>query len=430
MLSSLKNSRIIRGFVATLLGSGASKLILVIATFYCTNKLSQLGFGEFSFIRNTLNTILCICALNFTSLCTKFTAEAYKDFRSYFKLAILFIFSLAICVVTGVVLLFLTDDQLEAIIGSRNIVPYFRIIGALLPVFLLQPLIEGVLRGIMKFKLIGILQTASSLCFFVFVAIGIHIDGVGGAIIGMLCYYLLYSLLSIAVLVKQVRLMRILRFSLNFKKHDLTVLGTMIVPVFLMSFVEAPINWWAQVLLVKYDTMASVGAMTAILQIRNLLMLIPSYFFSTFMAFAAKMRAEGDMMNYFSKFDRIGIYIFLASIFMLLIFAFLGEFLLSLYGKEYVSSHFALIIALVALPLMLLSNLLKINMVVMEKQRLILLISIIWNLGFIAALYALLNNNIDGTQAYYYAQGIGIILMFVISFYYYLKDKRRYYEKV
>lgn len=430
MLSSLKNSRIIRGFVATMLGSGASKLILVIATFYCTNKLSQLEFGEFSFIRNTLNTILCICALNFTSLCTKFTAEAYKDFHSYFKLAILFIFSLVICVAVGVVLLILTDDQLEAITGSRSIVSYFRIIGALLPVFLLQPLIEGVLRGIMKFKLIGILQTVSSLFFFIFIAIGIHIDGVGGAIIGMLCYYLLYSLLSIAVLVKQVKLMRILRFSLNFKKHDLTVLGTMIVPVFLMSFVEAPINWWAQVLLAKYDTMASVGAMTAILQIRNLLMLIPSYFFSTFMAFAAKMRTEGDMGNYFSKFDRIGIYIFIASIFMLLIFVFCGEFVLSLYGKEYVSSQFALIIALASLPLLLLSNLLKINMIVMEKQRLILLISIIWNLGFIAALYMLLNNNIDGTQAYYYAQGIGIILMFVISFCYYLKDKRRYYEKV
>lgn len=429
MLSSLKNSRIIRGFVATMLGSGASKLILVIATFYCTNKLSQLEFGEFSFIRNTLNTILCICALNFTSLCTKFTAEAYKNFRSYFKLAILFIFSLAVCVVVGIVLLLLTEDQLEAIIGSRNIVPYFRIIGVLLPVFLLQPLIEGVLRGIMKFNLIGILQTVSSLFFFIFIATGIHIDGVKGAIIGMLCYYLLYSLLSIVILVKQVQLMRIMRLSLKFKKCDLTVLGTMIIPVFLMSFVEAPVNWWAQVLLAKYDTMASVGAMTAILQIRNLLMLIPSYFFSTFMAFAAKMRAEGDARNYFSKFDRIGIYFFISSILILLIFVFCGEFVLSLYGKEYVSSQLALIVALASLPLLLLSNLLKINMVVMEKQRLILLISIIWNLGFIAALYMLLNNSIDGTQAYYYAQGIGIILMFVISFYYYLKDKRRYYEK-
>ena len=68
MLDRFVNSRLLRGFIVTLLGSGSSKIILVLTTFYATNNLSLLEFGEFSFIRNTLNTILCICALNFSDL--------------------------------------------------------------------------------------------------------------------------------------------------------------------------------------------------------------------------------------------------------------------------------------------------------------------------------------------------------------------------
>ena len=33
----INNSKLIKGFVATILGSGASKVILVLATFLCSN---------------------------------------------------------------------------------------------------------------------------------------------------------------------------------------------------------------------------------------------------------------------------------------------------------------------------------------------------------------------------------------------------------
>lgn len=63
--SKFENSQLFSSFIFTLGGSGISKLLLIVATFYCSNTLSELEFGEFSFVRNTLNMILCICALNF-----------------------------------------------------------------------------------------------------------------------------------------------------------------------------------------------------------------------------------------------------------------------------------------------------------------------------------------------------------------------------
>ena len=203
----------------------------------------------------------------------------------------------------------------------------------------------------------------------------------------------------------------------------------MIIPVFLMSFIEAPITWWAQVLLAKYDTMKSIGEMTVILQIRNVIMIIPSYFFSTFMTFAAKMRAERDYVNYFSRFNLIGIFIFISSIIVIVIFCICGKYILTLYGKEYVDCLLAFIVAMSALPFLLLSNLLKINMVVMEQQKNILLISVIWNLGFIFSLYVLLSNNVESVLSYFYAQGIGIIIMFLMGTYYYLQNRNKYEVK-
>ena len=203
----------------------------------------------------------------------------------------------------------------------------------------------------------------------------------------------------------------------------------MIIPVFLMSFIEAPITWWAQVLLAKYDTMKSIGEMTVILQIRNVIMIIPSYFFSTFMTFAAKMRAERNYVNYFSRFNLIGIFIFVSSIIVVVAFCICGEYILTLYGKEYENCLLAFIVAMSTLPFLLLSNLLKINMVVMEQQKNILLISVVWNLGFIFSLYVLLLNNIESVLSYFYAQGIGIIIMFSMEIYCYLQNRKKYEVK-
>ena len=44
MLDRFVNSRLLRGFIVTLLGSGSSKIILVLTTFYATNNLSLLEF--------------------------------------------------------------------------------------------------------------------------------------------------------------------------------------------------------------------------------------------------------------------------------------------------------------------------------------------------------------------------------------------------
>ena len=141
MLNKLQNSPIARGFTLTILGSGLSKLIIIILTFYCTNRLTKSEFGEYSLLRNTLNMVLCVCALNFSSLCTKFTVEIKTSLDSYYRLLILTAFSLSVCTLLGFFLILLPSNFLESVIGTSNLNSYVKIIGLLLPALMFQPLI-------------------------------------------------------------------------------------------------------------------------------------------------------------------------------------------------------------------------------------------------------------------------------------------------
>lgn len=238
----MNSSHLFRSFLATVAGSGVSKIILVIATFVCSNMLGKMEFGELSFVRNTLNMILCICALNFSALCTKFTTEAKTSVVSLHRLFLLFAFSFTICLVIGGFLIITPEEILLSLLSTNTVVKFFKIIGVLLPIFMLQPLIEGVLRGLKKFKLIGILQTTSSVFYLGAVSLGVLLGDLNGALIGVISYYALYSIVSLCILQY--------KYHISNRIHLITgawqekgALYTMVIPLFLMSFIDAPVMW-------------------------------------------------------------------------------------------------------------------------------------------------------------------------------------------
>ena len=214
--SRVKGSSLINSFFVTLLGSGMSKFILVAATFYCTNMLTKAEFGEFSFVRNTLAMILTICASNFSSLCTKFATEATTSVASVQRLFLLFVFSLILCTLAGLMLEVLPAHTLQMILGGGDSIDYFRVCGLLMPVFMLQPLIEGVLRGLMKFKLIGYIQVATSVLYVIVIAIGIEMGRAYGAIMALYLYYAVYSLICLYFMLKFAPLHKVLGISKGF----------------------------------------------------------------------------------------------------------------------------------------------------------------------------------------------------------------------
>lgn len=419
------NSKLAKGFVATILGSGVSKFILVLATFLCSNMLGKMEFGELSFVRNTLNMILCICALNYSALCTKFTTEAKTSIASLHRLFLLFMFSFVVCFVFGSFLILCPADRLLEFMSSRLVVKFFKIVGALIPLFMLQPLAEGVLRGLKKFNLIGILQITSSIFYLVVIFIGIKIDGLNGALIGVLIYYIFYSAVSILVLQLKYHALQ-KTYKLRGFWQEKAIVWKMIIPLFFMSFVDAPVMWLAQVMLSKFGSMESVGSMTAMMQIRNLAMLIPSYFSNTYIAFAGELNALRKYKDYYCQYQKILWMYFLSGLGMFVVFSIFARQILMLYGRDFIADWPIMLISNIGIPLTMLIGLLRIDLLLKDHQRHLFFIAIIWNVVWLSTFLCFNDIGVDPLCAFFLSQNIGSIAFISCLVFIYNKDKQRF----
>lgn len=421
---SYLRSSFAKAFISTILGSGFSKLLLIAVTFYCTHLLSKEDFGAFSFVRNTLNMILCMCVANYINLCTKFTVESKTNSVSKTRLLILYLFSLSICIFVGLVLFLIPKEWLIGIIGKENLVFSFRLIGILLPFFMLQPLNEGILRGLKKFNIIGTVQVFTSILFFVFVAIGIKLNNYEGAIYGILLYYSLYSIITLCIVGYFIKIVREIKKEFRNIKNEISVVNKMILPVFVLSFVEAPLNWWAQVIMTKHAGLAAISTMTAILQIRNVVIILPSYYMNTFTSFATSLNAEKKYVVYYAKFKKSAIVFTLISFVLIVVFQLLNKEILGLYGREYTEDTIPFLIANVSIPLLIIGNLLKIDLIIHEHQRLMLVASLVSSLAFICSMLIFIDFGLDCVSSYFYGQIIQLVIMYILFKFQFNKDKR------
>lgn len=419
----VRESSLIKSFIITLFGSGMSKFILVVSTFYCTNMLTKAEFGEFSFVRNTLTMILTICASNFSSLCTKFATEARSSAVSVQRLFLLFVFSLVMCSLAGILLEVLPEQTIHNILGGEGSIDYFRVCGLLMPVFMLQPLIEGVLRGLMKFKLIGYIQVGTSIIYIIIIALGIECGGAYGAIMALYLYYAIYSLVCLHFMLKFAPINKVFLQSKGFIKQH-SSLYKMILPVFILSFIEAPIFWYLQVLLTKDATVEAVAGMTVMKQLRNFAVLIPTYFFTTFLAFAGRMNAERKYAEYFNKFDCFLKIFTLVGITTGFILSVCGKGILWLYSPEYVSDWLSLCISNICIPLAMMITLVKQELLLQEHQRYMMIVSIITAFSWIGIYCVLQTMGMEPLVGFFIGEVISLIISFSLLYILYNKDKR------
>lgn len=424
LLKRIKQSPLIEGFITTILGSGGARIILAFTTIIVARNLTQSEFGQYSFVRGTLEMILCVCALNFSSLSTKFTSEARHSDKALHQLGLLFAFSCAICCILGVLLIFLPEKILLHIFINSKIVTIFRWFGLLLPLFFLAPLIEGIFRGLLKFQFIGIAQTVTAALFFTAAYIGVLFEGLNGALYAIVFYYIIRSIIYIYPLLRKDDLRRITNRFKGCRKEK-SVIVKMVLPMFLLSFVEAPAFWLAQLALTNAGGFESVASMTVVMQVRNVILIIPGYFIGTFMAFACNLNAQKEYSAYYNKFDRIIKLLFIGSTLALVALILCGKWVLTIFGSEYVNSMPAYFFGILCTPLYVYMSLTRVHMVIYNRQRILLILSILWNalwLGvFIATIYW---TDYEALLSFFICQLIALGVYCLIIYLIYSTDKK------
>ena len=421
-LTRLSSSDILRGFVSTAVWSGLSKFFVLGVTFYCSNTLTQEGFGEYSFVKNTLNVLLTICAVNFSSLASKFATESLRSVVSLKRMYILFIFVVSVGFIFGVLLLATPLHIVKSFTGAESIAYFVKLMGALLPIFIIQPVVAAVFRGYKEFNRVGRYEAAMSLLYLLLTVLGIRFLGYRGAIYAIMTYYVINSIVG-------VWLLYMFNHSVGYIKKvdeigsERSVLWIMVLPLFIMSFIEVPLTWIAQAEIGRRASYAMVGGLSVIMSIRYIIQILPTYFYQAFVPYAAQLFASGMHDEYFEKYRKIIKVETLLQFILIPLLMFFGRFLLSLYGASYVSYYSSFIVSLVSIPLLLYGALFKVNMMIREHQRIMLKMSVYSGLIFILCFYLFVFLHINPIDSFLWAQLLQYVVQLLYGIMSYLRDK-------
>lgn len=424
IINRIKGSAIIKGFASTTIWSTLAKALSILVTLYCTNTLSQEEFGEFGYLKNTLELILVICAGNFTSLGIKFAAESITTKKSLKRLYYLVLFTLSVSIFVSIVTLIMPTAVMNGYFGNEIVVHYIRIIALLLPVFIIQPLISAILRGYKEFNKVGVYEVSVGLFFLLSVIVGVIFWGRDGAIYGLLLYHTVSSISGIVILYiynkKYGYITRVVEL-----KSEWKCITKMILPVFVMSFIDVPLQWYAQTEIARLGTYALVGSMTVIVQVRYVVQILPSFFYSSFTPFISIMYAEGNNDEYFRKFTQLSKVLLLLSLVLIPVLIFGGKLLLRLFNEVYVANFDAYAIAILAVPLHLFCAFYKLNMMVREHQTSIMVMTIIGGVLFLTFLYGFHYLGVNILIAFFLAEAVQYTFQVLFGHFIYAKDKRK-----
>jgi len=427
IINRIKSSEIIKGFASNTFWSLVSKGLSVLVTLFCTNTLSQGAFGEFGYLKNTLDLILVICAGNFASIGIKFAAESMTSKKSLKRLVLLIVFTLTISIIICLVTVLMPWQLMQGFFESEIVVHYIRIIALLLPLFIIQPLITSILKGYKEFNLVGIYEASSGLFFLIIVIIGVSIAGGLGAIWGLLIYHSISSIAGIIILFVYNRRHGYLG-EIDEIKSESRCLYHMIFPVFVMSFVDVPLQWFAQTEIARHGTYALVGSMTVIAQIRYIVQMLPTFFYSSFTPFVSILYTENKNIEYFEKFSKLSRLLFYLSAALIPVLIMTGKLLLSVFNRVYVSNYDAYIIAIIALPLHLYCAFYKLNMMIREHQTSIMIMTLISGALFVFFLYIFFYYGFNILISFFLAQIVQYMFQVLFGHTVYLKDKKLSYR--
>lgn len=420
-------SEIVKGFATTSFFGVITKLITVLVTLYCSNMLAPDEFGEFGYLKNTLDIIIMICAANFTSLAIKFAAESMTSEKSLRRLYILVFFTLSVSFLATLIITIIPSGTLDVFFDNSSITHYIKVLGLLLPIFIVYPLVCAILRGYKEFTIVGAYETSVSTVYLLLIIVGVYLFKGKGAIYALFSFHFIASLVGVLIVYHYNKHKSYLIKVSSIESENKCAIS-MILPVFLMSFIEAPLQWLGQTEVAKNGSYALVGCLTVIVQVRYVIQMLPSFFYSSFTSFVSILNAQRRHQEYFGKFTRLFKILVLMSVVLVSLLVLFGKFILGLFNDIYIEYYNSYLLSLLSVPLLLLAAMYKLNMMVKEHQRGMLYMSIICSLLFILFLYAFIALGLNVLDAFFLAQFVQFGSQCLIGWTFFSRDKKTVYK--
>lgn len=420
----LKKSILRENILWSMIGSGISRIILVIGTIVVANLLGKEDYGKFGLLRNGLNLMVTVIGFTFANTCTKFISEFKESnprkLERVVNLSI--IIALGLSTIVSLSIFFIPQSIIDSFF-NETISSTLKVIFLFLPIVMFGTLIEGIYRGFEWFKKLSHIQIVAASTFLILLIVLSISFGLLGALTALISYYTCSAIIGGYNVKKRVEKRNLNFITPNKPLKELPLIQNFSSPIILAGLIEAPIFLLAQFLIVKKSGFDDMGSITAITQIRNLIILLPGYVISAILPRMSSLAGMNNFEGYKKILNRTLIANLTFSIICILPFAFFSSHILGLFGNDFMHDKLSLWISLAFLPFFILSNVLAQDLLAKGYSKENLIISIIWNSCFIFLLIYLLQILKSGSSAFFISQGFGIVVMFVLRYYYSRKFK-------
>jgi O-antigen/teichoic acid export membrane protein len=408
-------TRFARATFWLMLGTAVSQALSLAASVVTARLLLKVGFGELGMVNSTLGMLGVLAALGLGITTTKHVAQWRGTDPG--RAGRLIGLALLIAVAAGFTAAALTFANASLLARNALNAPHLSAalrIGCLLLVFNpLSTVLAGALSGLEAFKKITLVSCIQGIVHFPVLVAGVLLGGLQGAVAASVLISAVACCAYGAMLRTECRNKGIaVRCAPT--GSDLPVLWRFSLPVFLNSVLVAPVFWVLNAILVHqpggYGELALVNAAN---QWRVALMTLPSIFTTAAMPILSAEQG-GDNHGFSATLDLSQKTTILVSLPGFTLFAFLGDVIMGLYGKDFSSGYPVLIGILLGISVASLAAIGGTGLTAMGRTWQGLGLNIAWAVLFVGTVYA--GAPLLGARAYALGFAGSYLALFLLAF--------------
>ena len=348
------------------------------------------GFGQFSFIRSTVLMLGVFAGTGLGIAATRHVAEfRHVDPARAGRIVSLLITVGAICGSLVFLLTYLLAPEISHLIHNDSLPVLLTLASPLLLLNILNGIYTGVLVGLEKYKLIAVLGVLEGVCTLMFVTVGAWISQAPGAVLGMVASALVLAIARHIITRQESATMGILLNTRNILL-EVRLLRRVALPAVLIAASIQPFEWFGRVLISSGgDRVGEVGIFSAVQSWAQFMTVLPAQVTLPSMAILASLYAAGD----YGKFRKLILtslkVVGILSIAVALPLFIFSEWIMALYGPEFLNGVPALRVMLLAYSVAVATMVFTEALISADRVWLQTLQKLLWGVTMIFAAYFL-----------------------------------------
>lgn len=424
-LQSEVSIRIVKGTFWGTFGGIVTRVFTIIFSFLLARVMGSAILGEYGMINSTTSTISGLAGLGLGATVSRYSATLISTNKQRLGriIGLTFIIGWISSLIYGLVYYFLADWLAIHFLNAPHLGELMKISSFTFVFGLINSIQTSSLTGLEAFKITSILTSITTIFQTFLILLFAYFFGLKGAIVsGSITSFVIFLIFYFYSRKEYSR--RGIVVSFNNMKSELSVIWNYSLPAFLSSLIMGPVIWITNTLLINQQNgFQELGIVNVALQWDNVVRFIPMYIGAASIPVMADITINKNYNEGFKLTVHLMKTIFLISLPIATIIAFLSPFIIKGYGKTFLGGEYAMVITAFTTVLILTSNQLGNFISATGKMWVGFTLNLIWGLSFVSFTYILVDNGSAGlVNSRLIAYGIHLTLSILLCLYF-IKSK-------